>query len=355
VAQVSVTPAAIAKARAVRQRLSAPAATSPADLVAWLGAVQSQDYPIARWSIAQRLAKRRASDVDAAIADGSIVRAHVLRPTWHFVARDDLRWMQALTAPRILARLAQYDRASGVDAAIVARSTKTIATAIERRGHLMRREIAGALSDAGITTTPWLVGHLVMYAELHAVVCSGVPKGQQQTYALVDERAPRLRPMARDEAIVELTRRYFRSHGPATAKDYQWWSGLSAADAARGIEMLGRALERVSSGGRTYFMTGAGRLARPKSGTAQAVQPFDEIVVAYTESRDVADVSGVARADGGLLARAIVLDGQIVARWRIESTRGSRAIAVEPLRRLSSAERDAAAAAASRFERFYLA
>jgi hypothetical protein len=252
-----------------------------------------------------------------------------------------------------------YDRAGGVDAAIIARSTKTIAAAIERRGHLMRREIAGALSDAGIRTTPWLVGHLVMYAELHAVVCSGVPKAKQQTYALVDERAPRLRPMARDEAIAELTRRYFQSHGPATAKDYQWWSGLNAPDAARGIEMLGRAVERMSSGGRTYFTTGADRPVRPKSGTAHLIQPFDEIVVAYSESRDVADISGAARGRtaGGaaLLTRGVIYDGQLIARWRIVTVRGARAIALEPIRRLSSDERDAAVAAASRFERFYLA
>ena len=357
-AQLPVTAAAIAKARAARQRLSAPAASSPADLVAWLGAVQSQDYPIAKWSVAQRLTKSGA-DVERAVADGTILRTHVLRPTWHFVARDDLRWMQALTAPRILAQLARYDRAGGVDAAIIARSTKTMATAIERRGHLMRREIAGALSDARIKTTPWLVGHLVMYAELHAVVCSGVPKGKQQTYALVDERAPRVRPMARDEAIAELTRRYFQSHGPATAKDYQWWSGLNAADVARGIEMLGRAVERVSSGGRTYFMTGASRPARPKSGTAHVIQPFDEIVVAYSESRDVVDICGAARGRtaGGaaLLTRGVIYDGQLIARWRITTARGARTIALETIRRLSSAEHDAAAAAASRFERFYFA
>lgn len=351
-AELSVTVAAIAKARAERQRLSAPAAMSPADLVAWLGAVQSQDYPIAKWSVAQRLAKSGA-DVERAVADGTILRTHVLRPTWHFVARDDLRWMQALTAPRILTQMAHYDRANGVDAALIARSTKTMARAIERRGHLTRREIAGALTDAGITTTPWLVGHLVMYAELHVVVCSGAPKGKQQTYALVDERAPRLSPMARDEAIAELTRRYLQSHGPATAKDFQWWSGMNAADVARGIGMLGGAVERMSCGGRTYFTTRARRPVRPKSRTAHVIQPFDEIVVAYTESRDVADVSGLAGADGGLLVRGIVVDGQIVARWRIAATRGKRAIVVEPLQRLSSAERAASDAAAARFERFY--
>src|SRR5262249_10507344 len=152
----SVTDLAIARERAVSQRLSTPAAVTPARLVAWFGAVQSQDYPFGIWSIAQRLANPRA-DIEGAIADGSILRTHVLRPTWHFVARDDLRWLQALTSPRVLASMAYADRANGIDRATIARSTRTIAAAIERRGHLTRPDIANVLSRGGIVRTPWQV------------------------------------------------------------------------------------------------------------------------------------------------------------------------------------------------------
>jgi len=327
---------------------------SPATLVAWLGALQSQDYPMALWSIAQRLSLTLAA-VEAAVVDGSILRTHVLRPTWHFVPRDDLRWMQELTSPRVLALMRYQDRRNGLDAALVTRGVKTIARAIERRGHLTRREIGTALSGARIPTTPWLVGHFLMHAEMRAIVCSGVPRGAQQTFALVDERAPRPSALTRDEALAELTRRYFQSHGPATAKDYQWWSGLKAADASRGIAMLGRRVECVRSGGRVYVM-GADRAARRAArGPAHLVQPFDEIVVAYSESRDVVDAAGVAPAAGGLLLRAVILDGLLVAQWKITSTRGARAIVIDPLRPLSPAERAAVAKAAARFERGYLA
>src|SRR5262249_13344913 len=314
-------------------------------LVKRLGAVQAEDYRMATWSIAQRLSHRLA-DVEEAVATGTILRTHVMRPTWHFVARDDLRWMQELTAPRVLALMSHYDRRNGIDAALVARGTKTIAAAIGRGGHLTRREIAGAL---------WQAGQLLTHAELRAIVCSGAPRGRQQTYALVDERAPRRSPLTRDEALATLARRYFQSHGPATARDFRWWSGLSAADVARSIDVLGRAVERVRSGDRTYLV-GAKPVTR-KAGSAHVIQPFDELVVAYRESGDVVDVSGAARggsADGAtLLTRGVIYDGQIVARWTIAPARGSRAIVLEPLRRLSSAERAAVAAAASRFERFY--
>ena len=358
VAQLPVTSAQIARDRAAAQRLSAPAAMTPAALVAWLGAVQSQEYPFGTWSIAQRIAKKQV-DVEAAVADGSILRTHVLRPTWHFVARDDLRWMQALTAQRTLAQMRYNDRRNGVDEALVTRGLKTIATAIERRGHLTRREIADALVRAGIRTNAWLVGQLVIHAELHAITCSGAPRLKQQTYALVDERAPRRSTMTRDEALAALADRYFRSHGPATARDYQWWSGLKAADAARSIDILGRGVERVPGGDRTYLRSTQRPAARSARAAAQVIQTYDEIVVAYTESRDVVDVGGAVRAGGksgsALLTRGVVLDGQIVARWTFAPGVRSRAIALEPLRRLSSAERAAVADAAARFERFYLA
>jgi hypothetical protein len=257
----------------------------------------------------------------------------------------------------VLIRCGPNDRRNGVDAALVARSTKTIAAAIARRGHLTRAEIAGTLADAGIKTNGWLVAQLLIHAELRAVICSGAPRDRHQTYALVDERAPRRSTMTRDETLAELTRRYFQSHGPATAKDYQWWSGLGAADAARGIDMLGCGLTRVRTGERTYFLCDARRPAPRARSTAHLIQTYDELVVGYSESRDVVDVSRATRGgsapDSALLTRGIVHDGQLVARWRLPPQRGPRAIALEPLKRLSSVEREAVAAAASRFERFY--
>jgi len=344
---------AVARDRAALQRLSAPAAVTPARLVAWFGAVQSQDYPLGTWSIAQRLAN--GGDVERAIADGAILRAHVLRPTWHFVARDDLRWMQALTSPRVLGLMKYADRANGLDAALIARSTKTIAAAISRQGHLTRSHVAEVLSRAGISRTAWQVGQLLMHAELRAVICSGVPSGRVQTYALVDERAPRKAAMTRDEALATLARRYFQSHGPATARDFQWWSGLSLEDVARAIDALGRLVSRQCIADRTFFSIGSRVRATP-SKRAHLIQPYDEFVVGYSESRDVVDVSGAARASvsGGaaLLTRGIVYDAQLVARWRPERAGRSSTIAVQPLRRLVAAERAAIAAATARFAAF---
>jgi hypothetical protein len=335
----------VAALRTIGQGLASPRRETPAALVSWLGAVQSQDYPLAAWSVAQRLSKGTVAAVHAAIADGSVLRTHVLRPTWHFVAREDLRWMQALTANRVLALLCAYDRRLGVDAAFVARSVKRIAAAIERRGHLTRREIAGVVRAGGVAVTPWLVGQLIMHAELRAIVCSGVPRGREQTYALVDERTP-ASTLTRDEALVELARRYFQSHGPATVRDFRWWSGLAAGDAARAAEMLGRAATQVEAGGRTYVSVGQPR-ATPRRAVAHLVQPFDEILVAYAESRDTVDAAGAVRARGwSLLLRGVVLDGQVVGRWNKDA---NGRVTLDLVRRVTAAERGAIDRATERF------
>jgi hypothetical protein len=347
------TLADIARLRGVAQRLTLPRRETPAALVARLGAIQAQDLPLARWSVAQRISRGTLARVDAALADGTVLRTHVLRPTWHFVARDDLRWMQRLTAPRVLALMAYNDRRNGVDRALVVKSTRTIAAAIERRGHLTRREIADALARSRIRVNPWLVGQLLVHAELRAVVCSGIPRGKEQTYALVEQRAPQPHRFDGDEAAAELAARYFNSHGPATLKDFRWWSGLDATTAARGVDALGRRIDRVEIGGRTY-LGGAASVPAPAT-AAQLIQPFDEIAVAYSESRDALDESGAARARGwGLLVRGVVVGGQLTGRWSKSANRPA-SIATEMLRRLTSAERAAVDRAVETFGRDYFA
>src|SRR5262249_19713068 len=105
----------ILTARLANQHLIGPGLDDPADLVAHLGAVQSQDYPAARWGLALRLRNVTNARLNQAFADGKILRTHVLRPTWHFVAQADIRWMVALTGAKIKAQMAPYARSLGLD------------------------------------------------------------------------------------------------------------------------------------------------------------------------------------------------------------------------------------------------
>ncbi len=196
----------------------------PNEVVAWLGAVQAQEYGHAKWALGMRLPGATDVDVERAIAEGSILRTHVMRPTWHFVTSADIRWMLELTGPRVHALNAYYYRQQGLDDALFARSNAVLAKALAGGNYLTRPELQAALAGAGIVADGGLrASYLMMRAELDMLICSGPRRGKQFTYALLDERAPAASSLPRDEALAELTRRYFTSHGPATLKDFAWW------------------------------------------------------------------------------------------------------------------------------------
>ena len=144
----------------------------------------------------------------------------MLRPTWHFVLPADIRWMLQLTAPRVQALAASYYRQVGLDARMLARADDVLAKALQGGKQLTRGELAEALRTAGLPVDGLRPTFLFMHAELEAAICSGARRGKQLTYAALDERAPGARTRPRDEALAELARRYFASHGPAQARDF---------------------------------------------------------------------------------------------------------------------------------------
>src|SRR5262245_47802820 len=238
----------IARRRLSNQRLAGKAHRLPEEVVAWQGAVQAQEYPAARWGLALRTSKGTTdAEVARAVDEGRILRTHVLRPTWHFVTADDIRWMLDLTAPRVRQRMAIYARNQGLESATVSRSLAIFERALGDGQHLIRAELGAHLARAGISAKGIRLALLTMFAELEGLICSGAYRAKQLTYASLAERAPNARVLPRDEALAELTLRYFRSHGPATARDFVWWSGLTAVDAKRGLEMI-RAKHEIVGG-----------------------------------------------------------------------------------------------------------
>lgn len=308
----------IAYRRLRNQRLSGDGCTTPEEVVGCLAAVQSQDYGPARWSLGQRTAGLDDAAVERAFAEGALLRTHVLRPTWHFVPPADIRWMLELTGPRVHAQSGYMYRQLGLDAEVRARSEALLADALRGGQQRTRKELGEVLVAAGFDVEGFRLAYHLMSAELNAVVCSGAPRGRQHTYALLEERAPRARRLEPDEALAELTVRYFTSHGPATVKDFKWWSSLTVADIRRGLEMVGSQLERTEVDGVPYWSAAALSPDRPAP-RAHLLQTYDEYVVGYSESRQVLDASGALKAltrDEAMFTSLAVLDGTAVGRWR---------------------------------------
>jgi len=334
------------------QFLAKATASDPASAVAWFGAMQAQEYAIAKWSVAQRVTGLDDAAVQRAVDDGRILRTHALRPTWHFVAASDLCWIQALTGPRVHAFSAYYYRLHGLDDATAERTNAVIVGALRGGKALTRPEIGVVLADAGLPATGNRLAYIVMRAELDGLIANGPMRGKQHTYALVAERAPVQTELHGDDALAELTRRYFTSHGPATVKDFAWWSSLTLTQVRHGIEVLGDELSSAEVAGRRYWWaaasttvdaSGATPRARERAVTpiAHVLQAYDEYAIAYKESRDLLNLAGlpVVLPNENTTVHLVVVDGQLVALWRSKAERGGISADLRPVRPLAAADR----------------
>jgi hypothetical protein len=308
----------IARRRMHTQHLAGPRLPTPEDVVGWLGAAQSQDYGPAKWSLGQRSDGISDDDVEDSLAEGAILRTHVLRPTWHFVLPADIGWMLELTAPRVLLQSAYHFRQQGLDEATFRTSSERLVQALRGGNHLTRKELKAVLEKAGIDAGGLRLGLLLLHAELRGLICSGARRGRQHTYALLEERVPSARELDPDQALAELTRRYFTSHGPATIKDFGWWSSLKIADIKRGLEMAGTQLNQEEVNGVRYLFADSSRVLEADPSEVRLLQTYDEYVVAYKESRHLVDVSGLARSVDGRypFVDAITLDSQLAGHWK---------------------------------------
>ncbi len=346
----------IAHQRLHNQLITQRTFEKPGDVVQWLGAVQAQDYAAAKWAVGLRLQGVTSDDIEQACAGGAILRTHLMRPTWHFVSPADIRWMLALTAPRVNAANATWYRKLELDDAVFTRSNTVLAKALQGGEQLTRPELVSVLQQGGIATDELLrFTYIMMRAELDGIVCSGARRGKQFTYALLDERAPQARTFDRDEALAEFARRYFTGHGPATLQDFVWWSGLTVADARAGLEMVTSQLMYEVVDGQTYWLSQYAPLAKDISQAAYLLPNFDEYIVGYTDRSAVFDASRTKKLDprGNILfSHTMVLDGRVVGTWKRTMKKDAVIITPSLFTPLNEAETRAFAAAANRYGAF---
>ena len=353
----------IAERRLRAQRLLGAPFGSAVDAVRWLGAVQSQDYGGAKWALAQRTAGATDADLDYLVDEGEVLRTHAMRPTWHFVVPEDVRWLLELTSPRLLAGLAGRHRQLELDEKTRTRAIDLFEQALRGGRHMTRGELGDVLFAAGISPDGQRLPHLLMYAEATGILVNGPRRGKQMTWALLADRAPAVRRLEREEALAELTIRYFRSHGPAQIQDFAWWSDLTVADIRQGLSLAGAALDHESIDGKEYWFDPDLANTGPAPLVAHLLPNFDEFTVGYrdraailhpeiTFDRSLFAYFREQTPQSGLLSNVVTVGGRVRGAWR--RTLAARSVRVEVQMRgsLDQAEMAALEAEAEEYGRF---
>ena len=350
------SPDTVAARRLASQRLVGPGLETAAAAVSWLGAVQAQDYTGAKWALGMRAPGTTDGDVEAAFSSGAILRTHVLRPTWHFVAPADIRWLLSLTAPRVQAANAYMYRKLGLDATTLGHSATAMGQALEGGQHLTRDDLRLVLGEAGIRTDGELrMGYIMMHAELEGIVCSGPRRGNVFTYALLDERVPPTTALDRDDALGQLASRYFVSRGPATVHDFAKWSGLTVTDAKRGVAAGEAQLEHERIGGASYwFARPEGSSPKARGATAHLLSIYDEYVSGYKDRSAIGDAQTGTRlsAMGNALTAIVVIDGRIRGTWKRTTTKAGTTLHLDLFDDFTRRERSALEEAAAKYGEF---
>jgi hypothetical protein len=307
----------IIAARLRNQHLAGNTLKTAQEVVAQLGAVQSQEYAAAKWALAQRLGPTTNAQLDEFFNSGQILRTHVMRPTWHFVTPEDILWMLELTAPRISQAMAYYNRKLELDRALFDRSNQIIGTALAGGNFLTRLELERVLKTKGVSASGQRLGHIMMQAELDGVICSGPLKGKQFTYALLSERAPHAKRLGKEESLALLAQRYFKSHGPATTKDFAWWSGLTNVDAKLGVQLARNLASEIINGHEYWFGQDTKEATYIPQLTLLSV--YDEYVIAYSDYTPVFPPhaqSLVKLLGNAWLNYVVVKDGHVIGSFR---------------------------------------
>ncbi len=308
----------LGKMRLAGQQIALHEMKTPQQLVEWMGAMQAQDYNMAKWAVGLRLNNCTEKDVEAALDKGTVLRTHILRPTWHFVSSKDIYWMLDLTAPRLLTSLKSRHHQLGLTEKIFIKSNNIIERALIKERHLTRDELVYHLQAARIDTAQEKKLHLLFRAELNGIICSGPKKGKELTYALLQQRVTQPKKIEREEALAKLALKYFSSHGPATVQDFAWWSGLSLTDARHGVEMQKTKLLCEKIDDDTYWFSSSLNISSTKKSNAFLLPAFDEFLISYKNRQAVIDMEGHSKAvsSNGIFWPIIVINGLVAGKWK---------------------------------------
>lgn len=314
------------------QQLANPYFNHPKDLVSWMGAIQAQDYAMSKWAVGIRLKSGTLQAVNEALQKGEILRTHVMRPTWHYVAAEDIRWMLKLSARRIIAANDTYakDRGQDISTELYNKANALLEKILAGNNHLTKQEIDEAFKKVGLETDERQSNRFLTRAEAEGIICSGIDKSHKITYALLEERVPPVKELHKEEALTKLALHYFRSHSPASLKDFVWWSGLSITEARQGIAGIEQELVTECFGNANLYVHQSCK-EENVTDILHILPSYDEYLISYKDRTHVLKAEHQSKAFNtfGLFRPVILHNGQIVGNWNKVSGKSGLSVNME--------------------------
>lgn len=312
---------------------------TPDEMVRWFGAVQAQEYLPSMWAIGLRLPGATEETIQQAIIDRKILRTWPMRGTIHYLLAEDVKWMTTLLAKRVNLKFQSFLDKINLTTGILLKARDVLIHSLEGGKQLIRKELYAELARVGIDAKAHGL-HIMGYWAQEGLICFGPYRDKQPTFVLVDEWAPKQRLLEHEEALAEIAKRYFVSHGPATVQDFAWWSGLSMIEAKQGLELIKGELVHEFEDGKEYWFAPYKNDSVVPSSTL-LLPCFDEYTVAYKDrsaaiSNDLLKEVGYAVNNNN-----VVIDGRIAGTWRRTLSKTEVNIRVTPLHTFSSAEKEA--------------
>jgi hypothetical protein len=307
----------ISKLRIHNQQIDGSNYKTAKELVGWMGAVQAQDFAMAKWAIGLRLVNSTDQQIEHSYNQGDILRIHLMRPTWHFVSSDDIYWMLELTASKIKSIMKTNDRRFELSDSTYFKTNQIIERQFIKEKHISRINIAKALENEKINLDENRLSHILMRAELDGIICSGPIIDKKLTYCLLEERVPNKKNLTRDIALAELANKYFTSHCPATVRDFIWWSGLSVTEARIGLEMVKSNFISETIDSETYWFTQSSSDIKLNL-SAFLLPAFDEFLISYANrSASLLAINNKKTfSNNGIFRPVIVVNGQVDGLWK---------------------------------------
>jgi hypothetical protein len=291
---------------------------SAIDILSRMGAIQAQDFSMAKWALGVRMALSTIAEIEASFNRGDIIRTHLMRPTWHLVSASDVHWLLELTAPRIKSSLRSRERELELSDSLFRRSNRIIEKLISGGLFFTREDFTRELKKAKINTGDNRLSHLLLRAELEGILCSGPIKDKKLTYASLNSRVAHRKRLTREEAMAELASRYFQSRYPATLHDFTWWSGLSMKDAKTGMESARDSFITENIGSKEYMFPDSFQTIDSVNNTVHLLPAYDEFLISYRDRS--ASLQGIddhkTISSNGIFYPVVVVNGQVAGVWK---------------------------------------